>query len=29
MIFIPASLVVVSGAAIAGVYFYNKKRNAR
>lgn len=29
MIFIPVIFMVVSGAAIAGVYFYNKKRNAR
>ena len=26
MIFIPVIFMVVSGAAIAGVYFYNKKR---
>lgn len=29
MIFIPVIFMVVSGAAIAGVYFYNKKRSAR
>lgn len=29
MIFIPVIFMVVSGAAVAGVYFYNKKRNAR
>ena len=29
MIFIPVIFMVVSGAAIAGVYFYTKKRNAR
>lgn len=28
MIFIPVIFMVVSGAAIAGVYFYNKKRSA-
>lgn len=29
MIFIPVIFMLVSGAAIAGVYFYNKKRSAR
>ena len=29
MIFIPVIFMVVSGTAIAGVYFYNKKRSAR
>ena len=29
MIFIPMALMLVSGTAIAGVYFFNKKRSAR
>ena len=29
MIMVPVIFMLVSGAAIAGVYFYNKKRSAR